>query len=188
MNTNIEIEFKCPISKDEYESLIKLFDLENNIYKQTNFYFDTEDRYFLKQKTTLRIRLKHPNRYKVTLKTSSKEGALEQHVFLSPEKALMMIDQGFNTFDFFEIDQNVTLFGKLDNYRVSTPYKSGELFLDKVEYFDLVDYEIEYEVDNYETGKKDFERFLSENKITRKPSQRKSERIYNYIQKNPVKK
>ena len=43
MYTSLEIEFKTAISKDEYEKLIKLFDLENDIFTQTNYYFDTLD-------------------------------------------------------------------------------------------------------------------------------------------------
>ena len=44
MYTSVEIEFKTKISKDEYEKLIKLFDLKDKIFSQTNYYFDTPNR------------------------------------------------------------------------------------------------------------------------------------------------
>ena len=39
MTKNIEIEFKTFISEDVYNNLIKEFELENNIFSQTNYYF-----------------------------------------------------------------------------------------------------------------------------------------------------
>ncbi|NLN50980.1 MAG: CYTH domain-containing protein [Acholeplasmataceae bacterium] len=178
MVLHTEIEFKCPISKSEYEKLIKMFELENNIYKLTNYYFDTDDNYFYNNDATLRIRHKLPNRYKVTLKSATEQGALEQHVFLNEENALKMIAEGFNVNPYFEFDKFVNVYGTLDNYRVSIPYKDGELFFDKIEYFGIVDYEVEYEVDDYETGLLDFKAFLSENKIKVRPAKRKSERVF----------
>lgn len=43
MDKNKEIEFKTFISKEQYENLLEEFHLTNNIFPQTNFYFDTED-------------------------------------------------------------------------------------------------------------------------------------------------
>lgn len=180
MAMNLEIEFKCPINEDKYNALIKDFGLENNVFKQTNFYFDTKDKQFQKEGTVLRIRHKQPNHFKVTLKTKTPQGALESHVFLNQKQAEEMISKGFNVKSFFDIDRDVILFGKLDNYRVSTPYKDGELFFDKVEYFGHVDFEVEYEVDNYDQGKLDFDEFLKLHKIEVKPPVRKSNRILNY--------
>lgn len=178
MKTNIEIEFKTPLDEKQYFDLLNEFELENNIFKQTNFYFDSEEYYFRKNKIVLRVRKKGEHFYKITLKSHSDKGAFEQHVLLDEQEATDMIKNGFNTKDFFDIDQNVTLLGTLDNYRVSIPYKDGELFFDKVEYYGITDYELEYEVDNYDVGKKCFEEFLKHYNITQKPSIRKSERIY----------
>lgn len=178
MKTNVEIEFKTPLTETQYNDLIQLFELDNNIFKQTNFYFDSESLFFRKQKTVLRIRRKHNNYFKVTLKSHSDQGAFEQHVLLDEAQALSMIEHGFNTKAYFDIDCDVKLIGSLDNYRVSTPYKDGELFFDKIEYAGKVDYELEYEVDNYELGKKCFEHFLETHHIENRPALRKSERIY----------
>ncbi|MDY0346350.1 MAG: CYTH domain-containing protein [Acholeplasma sp.] len=178
MKTNIEIEFKTPLEEKQYYDLLNLLELENNIFKQTNFYFDSEDLYFRKNKIVLRIRKKGEHFYKITSKSHSDQGAYEQHVLLDEQEALEMIENGFNTKAFFDIDKDVKLLGSLDNYRVSTPYKDGELFLDKCVYYGITDYELEYEVDNYEVGKKCFEEFLKHHNIELRPSVRKSERIY----------
>lgn len=178
MNKNLEIEFKCPIDKQDYDRLIKDFGLEDNIYLLTNYYFDSKDKTLHKERTVLRIRHKHSNNhYKITLKQDTPQGALESHVLLKEDEALGFIEKGFNVKDFFDIDLDVFLHGKLDNYRVSTPYKDGELFLDKISYFDTIEYEIEYEVDNFEQGQTLFDKFLDEHHIAKKPYKRKSQRI-----------
>ena len=43
MKTSIEIEYKTLITKEKYEELIKSFNLEDNIFHQINFYFDSDD-------------------------------------------------------------------------------------------------------------------------------------------------
>ena len=61
MYTSLEIEFKTAINKDEYERLIKLFNLENEIFAQTNYYFDTLDYSLINEHIILRIREKKHN-------------------------------------------------------------------------------------------------------------------------------
>lgn len=179
MNRNIEIEFKTVIPKNKYEELLTLFQLENNIYKQTNHYFDTADYALNHKHIVLRIRQKGELFFKVTLKSQSDEGAYENHVLLTREQATDMIDNGFHTKDFFNnIDVFVTFKVSLDNYRVSTPYEAGTLFLDRCEYCNVVDYEIEYEVNHYQEGLRIFEAFLEKHAIAFLPTKRKSERAF----------
>lgn len=179
MTKNIEIEFKTIVSKAQYESLLKRFKLEDNVFKQINYYFDT-DTYELNQKQmVLRIRQKSDVYYKVTLKSQSDQGAYENHLLLSKAQAEHMINHGFNTKDYFEnLDYFVKFRVSLDNYRVSTPYQDGVLFLDRCEYCNTVDYEIEYEVNNYHEGLRVFETFLKEHEIDYQPTKRKSERAF----------
>ncbi|MCF7930399.1 MAG: CYTH domain-containing protein [Acholeplasmataceae bacterium] len=179
MTKNIEIEFKTSVSSEKYQELLQLFNLENNIFKQTNHYFDTDDFNLNKEKIVLRIRQKGENHFKVTLKSQSEKGAFESHVLLNKDQAKEMIDHGFQTKDFFEdLDYFVTFKASLDNYRVSTPYKGGTLFLDRCEYCNVVDYEIEYEVCNYDEGQKLFTQFVDEHQIEMLPTKRKSERAF----------
>lgn len=179
MTQNIEIEFKTIIPLETYQHLLKQFDLENNIFKQINHYFDTDDYLLNQQSIVLRIRQKGDHRYKVTLKSQSENQAYEKHFVLSEEKARDMIENGFYTKDFFDdIDHFVTFKVSLDNYRVSTPYEGGTLFLDRCDYCNVTDYELEYEANSYEEGKIIFEKLLSQCKIDFTPIKRKSERAF----------
>ena len=173
--SNIEIEFKTAIDKEKYLELLELFELVDNVFKQTNFYFDTINLDLNNDHTVLRIR-QNDDRYKVTLKRQSEERAFENHVFLTKEQALEMIENGFNTKEFFSIDYDVTFRASLDNYRVSTPYLDGKLFLDRSEYHGVVDYEIEYEVNDYNKGKANFDQLLKEHNVKFVKTKRKSER------------
>ncbi len=179
MTKNIEIEFKTVVTPEKYHELLKLFKLENNIFKQINHYFDTDDYQLNQKKMVLRIRQKSDTHYKVTLKSQSEQGAFESHVLLSPQQAKAMIEHGFYTKDFFDdLDYFVTFRVSLDNYRVSTPYEGGTLFLDRCDYCNVTDYEVEYEVDDYDQGQKLFEKFLKDHQITPAPTRRKSERAF----------
>ena len=176
MIMNKEIEFKTLITKDKYEELIKAFNLENNIFSQTNFYFDTEDNKLMNEKTVLRIRQKG-NSFKLTKKTRAEIGANEAHILLSKEKAQEMLENGFDA-SIIGIPFYVKNIAYLTTHRVSSPYRNGTIFFDRSEYYNNVDYEIEYEVDEIEEGKAHFQEFLNQYNITYKESIRKSKRAY----------
>ena len=176
MTKNIEIEFKTFISEDVYNNLIKEFELENNIFSQTNYYFDTEDTILMQEKTVLRIRQKGSN-YKLATKTRAEVGADETHLFISKEQAENFLQNGFDA-KIINLPYYVKNIAQLTTHRASTPYKNGTLFLDKSEYYGKVDYEIEYEVDEEKEGLKDFKNFLDSHNITFKESIRKSKRAY----------
>ena len=176
MHINREIEFKTLITKEKYEQLLKDFDLENNIFPQTNYYFDTEDKKLLNEKTVLRIRQKGCS-YKLTKKTRAAIGADETHILLSKDKAQELIETGFDA-NIIGIPYFVKNVAKLTTHRASCPYKDGTLFFDRSEYYGKVDYEIEYEVDEINQGKKDFKEFLDSHNIEYKESIRKSKRAF----------
>ena len=176
MTKNIEIEFKTFISEDVYNNLIKEFEIENNIFSQTNYYFDTEDTILMQEKTVLRIRQKGSN-YKLTKKTRAEVGADETHLLISKEQAENFLQNGFDA-KIINLPYYVKNIAQLTTHRASTPYKNGTLFLDKSEYYGKVDYEIEYEVDEEKEGLKDFKNFLDSHNITFKESIRKSKRAY----------
>lgn len=176
MIKNKEIEFKTFISKEDYEKLITEFELENNVFSQTNFYFDTEDTKLMEDKTVLRIRQKGSN-YKLTKKTRANVGADETHILISKERAEELLSKGFDA-SVIGLPYYVYNIAQLTTYRASTPYKDGTLFLDKSIYYGHIDYEIEYEVDDVKQGYKDFKSFLEFYNIPYKESIRKSKRAY----------
>lgn len=176
MIVNKEIEFKTFITKEKYDQLIREFNLENNVFAQTNYYFDTEDTKLMKECTVLRIRQKG-NGYKLTKKTRASVGADETHILLSKEKAQDMLTNGIDA-SIIDIPYQVKKVAELTTYRASTPYKDGTLFFDRSEYYGHIDYEIEYEVDEVEQGKKDFNDFLQSFDIPYQESIRKSKRAF----------
>ena len=176
MYKNKEIEFKTIITEEQYYQLIKDFELENNIFCQTNHYFDTDDTKLLEEKTVLRIRQKGHN-YKLTKKTRADVGADEVHILISKDKAQELLENGFNA-EIIGLPYNVKKIAELTTYRASTPYKDGILFFDKSVYYNSVDFEIEYEVNDVNQGQVDFNNFLRKYNITYKESIRKSKRAY----------
>lgn len=177
MHKNIEIEFKTEITATKYQEMLHMFSLENNIFKQINHYFDTDTFDLSKKNIVLRIRQKGRGRYKITLKSQCKQGAYESHIILTMGQAQDMIKNGFETKTFFsELDYSVNFKASLENYRVSTPYKGGTLFLDRCEYCGVIDYEVEYEVPEYDQGLKNFKLFLKTYNIEQLSTKRKSER------------
>ena len=176
MYLNKEIEFKTFISEEKYNELIDKFGLDNNVFAQSNHYFDTDDTKLMEEKTVLRIRQKG-NNYKITKKTRAEVGADETHILISKEKALEYLKDGFDA-NVIGIPYFVHKIAELTTYRVSTPYKNGVLFFDKSVYYDKVDYEIEYEVDDDKEGYKEFVKFMEDFGIEYKESIRKSKRAY----------
>lgn len=179
MTTNQEIEFKTIVTKEKYEELLKSFDLENNIFSQTNHYFDDENLSLMKEKTVLRIRQKG-NYFKLTKKSQADIGSIESHVLVKPEMANEMIKNGFDA-NIIDLNYKVKKISELTTYRVSTTYKDGTIFFDKSVYYGNTDYEVEYEVDTLEQGQIDFNSFLLEYNIPYKQSIRKSQRAYSSV-------
>ena len=178
MDKNKEIEFKTFISKEQYDNLLEEFHLTNNIFPQTNFYFDTEDTLLMKDQTVLRIR-KKGNNYKLTKKTRSTIGADETHILIINEKAFEMLENGFDA-SIIGLPYFVKNIAELTTYRASGPYKDGTIFFDRSEYYGHIDYEIEYEVDEVDQGLKDFRDFLDTHQIEYKESIRKSKRAFDH--------
>ncbi len=176
MYTSLEIEFKTAINKDEYDKLIKLFNLEDKIFTQTNYYFDTLDNSLINEHIILRIREKAHN-IKLTSKTPQEIGTLERHIVLDKDEAYKMIENGFDA-SIIGIDKNVLNVATLTTHRATLSYNGGKLFFDKNTYYDTTDYEIEFEFDNEKTGKELFLEFLSEHNITYKKLESKSKRAY----------
>ncbi len=177
MKTSIEIEYKTLITKDKYDELLQTFDLEGNIFRQKNYYFDDENFYLRKNNMALRIRHKG-DIYKMTLKRPHPDGCLyEDSILLTKEKALDLIKNGFCPSE-YGLDINVTLKATLETNRASTPYLDGKLFFDQSIYCDIVDYEVEYEASDLKQGLKTYKNFLKEFNIPHKNGKHKIDRVY----------
>ncbi len=101
MNHNHELEFKTIISKDHYHHLLDNYVLNDNIFLQTNYYFDTNDLLLSSQSIVLRIRQKGDRFYKLTVKSQQEGNAFESHLLLNVIQANKMIQEGFSVEKFF---------------------------------------------------------------------------------------
>lgn len=181
MKQNLEIEFKTFITKEKYKELLNEFGLENEIFAQTNHYFDTSNMDISNNKTVLRIRQKG-NIYKLTSKVSNGDGDLESHVDLSVAQADEMLRNGFDG-NIINLPYTVHKICELTTHRAKIDYKCGTLFFDKSSYYGTIDFEIEFEVDDIVEGEKVFKEFLQEYNIPYLKSIRKSFRAYEQLKK-----
>ena len=194
MNEQIEIEFKNLLSQEEFAQLQNLFKLKpEHFVEQKNHYFDTDLFDLKKHKSALRIREKR-SFYEMTLKQPlpNQEGLLETNCELDAETAINTIkERGIPSNKIAEkirnlnIDpQNIRYFGTLTTKRVEVPYQSGLLVLDHSSYFQIEDFEVEFEVNEYVQGKREFAQLLSSLNIPLRPTKNKVERFYNEMMKN----
>jgi uncharacterized protein YjbK len=186
MSQNIEIEFKNMLTKDEYERLLKEFNIDKRqIFTQENHYFDSSEFALKSLGSALRIR-KKPNGYEMTLKQPADVGLLETNQPLSEEEALRAIQ--FNKLPTGEIQQiieefgipfsNLGYFGSMITNRVEVDYNKGLLVLDHSLYLNTEDYELELEVNDEEHGKNSFLSLLKSFGIPTRKTKNKIRRFY----------
>ncbi|MEH7129420.1 CYTH domain-containing protein [Neobacillus drentensis] len=186
MTQNIEIEFKNMLTKIEYESLLKYFKIsQSQIFSQENHYFDTPDFALKSNNSALRIR-KKSGTYEMTLKQPANVGLLETNQVIGEEEVLMAIHQGIlptgiirSLIEEYQISfSTIEYFGSLITERVELEYKQGLLVLDHSIYLSKEDYELEYEVEDYQFGEKIFLELLKQLKIPSRKTENKIVRFY----------
>jgi uncharacterized protein YjbK len=187
LRSELEIEFKNILTQEEFDNLCSVFNITSNDFThQNNYYFETENSLFSTNKSALRIREKM-GKYTLTLKRQLEKGVSETHIDLSLDEALMLINNHITYFpeqmsnilnEIYISPNDLRCFGCLETYRTKFPYKNGFLFLDKSKYLNIVDFEVEYEVENYEIGYKNFKQFLNENNIPVRTTKTKIQRFF----------
>lgn len=136
-----EFEKKMLLTQDEYDYLMETFVYDSPlapkpIVKQINYYFDTDDLSMHRQNTTCRIRFKD-GEYSGTMKIHSAEGEGSKEIPIEVRNGLY--DNSFT-------GMGLKLLGALTTYRcVILKDLHLEAVLDKNEYLDTVDYELEIE-------------------------------------------
>ena len=184
MSTNLEIEFKNMLNESEYEQLLNHFSIsEEQIWTQKNVYFDTKAFDLKRQKAALRVRIKN-NTYELTLKTQAEVGLLEtnqmitktdyttlkhDHRLINGPVYEALMDLGININDLRAITD-------LTTKRAEVDYQDGLLVLDKSFYGEVIDFELEYEVKDYNKGLNIFNELLAKHNIPTRPAQNKIKR------------
>lgn len=184
MNEEIEIEFKCVVTKAQFDKLVAFFE-PGPFLKQSNHYFDTPDFLLKRAGAALRIREKS-GRAEMTLKEPAQTGLLESTVSLTQDE----VKEGLNgvlpnnkvkkraadragSADFAH-------FGTLSTTRAEMDYEDGLLVFDHSTYLGQEDYEIEYEAKDA-SGEGVFHQLLEKQGINYTPADNKIRRFYHAL-------
>lgn len=185
MAKELEIEYKNMLEQQEYEQLLSFFQrTEQEAQKQTNHYFDTLGFELKHQHCALRIREKG-DYFECTLKIPAPEGNFEITDVLSATEAQQImnglsfpapeVQQALKDLDVDPAD--LVLIGTLATHRIEFPFESGLLVLDRSEYMDMTDFEVEFEVADAALGQQQFLDFLTQQQIPLRPADKKIARF-----------
>lgn len=186
MAKTTEIEFKNLLTKKEFHSLLRTFNISSqHFFTQVNHYFDTIDFKLKKKNSALRIR-ELPNSYEMTLKQAGHQGSLEinqqleksevDEILINPNFPDGEIKNAISELGLKDIE--LSYFGSLTTHRAEVKYKKGQLVFDHSQYLDQEDFEVEYEAPNWDEGSTIFRQFLEKYKIEEKVTDTKIGRMY----------
>lgn len=152
MSTNLEIEVKSKLTKEEYEKIIGSFEHPRFQY-QTNFYIDNSKFQLSDLKLGLRIR-KEKDFVELTIKVPDEEGRLEINQKISPNEFENFLFKNefpngeimrYLKVNYPKIAGDFSIFGTLHNQRLTIDLEDSEIVIDHFNYFDKEEYEIECE-------------------------------------------
>ncbi|WP_432722111.1 CYTH domain-containing protein [Staphylococcus equorum] len=186
MATNNEIEFKQLLSQSQYQSIYNKYFPEMQPFSQTNYYIDTEQFDLRSHKSALRIRVKD-DYYEMTLKVPAEVGLMEYnfetHVVPELNKELVANDLPLEIteqLNKMNVDVNqLVILGALTTSRLEKEVQGNLLVLDKSDYLNYQDYELEYEVEDYDDGLIQFKMILEAFDIKHETPENKVQRFFN---------
>ena len=176
MHSNIEIEAKVLLQKEQYDQVVSYLHLERyKKIKQTNHYIDSTSRVLRDNDFALRVREKDD--FVLTLKTPLSEGLLEKNQTLSWREYDALEDESIfpigNIKSFLELcgfnTRELQVLASLTTYRIEFEYEDGLVSLDENHYGKngkVVDYELEIESASMERAEESVKRLLQEAGIT----------------------
>lgn len=184
--TNNEIEFKQLLSQSQYQSIYNKYFPEMQPFSQTNYYIDTEQFDLRSHKSALRIRVKD-DYYEMTLKVPAEVGLMEYnfetHVIPELNKELVANDLPIEIteqLNKMNVDVNqLVILGALTTSRLEKEIQGNLLVLDKSDYLNYQDYELEYEVEDYDDGLIQFKMILEAFDIKHETPENKVQRFFN---------
>lgn len=177
MSKNIEVEIRCDLSEKDYEIVRKDFS-NTKTYTQTNYYLDTKELSFSCENHGLRIREKN-GKFELTLKSKINDNYLEINQEITAKTKEILVNPGYfpsgEVKDYLlkntTIDPNkLSIICSLKTTRLDIPFECTIISLDKNEYFNVVDYNIECESINNNDVENTLNKFLSKYNIKIKKS------------------
>lgn len=186
----LEIEFKNLLNEEEYSTLYDTFFKSVQGQPLVNYYIDTPDLELRRNTLLLRVRLDDGKQI-MTLKAPTVKGVLEFHAEVDFDLDSTKHIEGTeipeiiaNELERRHIGTNdLHIYGRLATERREMEYKDGLLVLDKCSYLGTTDYEVEYEVSDYDKGETIFNRLMADHDIARRDEVTKSERFYRVLRK-----
>ena len=184
MAKELECEFKTMLTNAEHKHVMDHFEVHRG-NRQINYYFDTT-RFTLKaSEIGLRVRKRENVDYEITCKRKKGYVAHVLNEFITKEQFEEFLETGIIPSEAIRKDlediikgQTVVNYMTLETFRISFPYKSGRLCVDKCKYVDTIDHELIYECNVYEKGKKEFVETVKSLGITYKKADPKMKRAY----------
>lgn len=155
-NSTKEFETRLMISQAQYVEMVSFYmhirGYENFI-QNTNIYFDTNDLYLQNNHITFRARIINDVQTELTLKIKGDDGDTEINDSLSPKQVDLMFNQ--NIFPEGNVKEYLVFLARplsdyheiarLYNRRLEIEFSDHLLVIDKNNYGDVVDYNIEIE-------------------------------------------
>ncbi len=183
-----DIEFKTLITEADYNKILK----ENESIKgdlQINYYFDTT-RFTLKASEAV-LRIKRTDKHLTIILERKKNYAvlrIEEEITEDEFNDILnnhVIKHASILEELNELIKNqpIVNFMTFSTYRINIPFKDTKFALDKCEYCDMVDYELEYRTKNRESGKLIFVEFIKKFNLQYERSQSKLKRAYDALKK-----
>ena len=183
-----EIEFKNLLDKDDYDKLYEKLELKNipSVHNANYYYDDSSNNLHLNNAA---IRIRHSESKKeITLKIKGTHENIEVNVSLNNDTVLEKLEPRDLP---FEIQQTLEkynikittlkLFQQIKTLRKEKHSYNGLIVLDKTTFLNnIIDYELEFEVKDYNQGKKDFEKLLNDFNIEKNPAEPKIARAVKY--------
>ncbi|RQM85543.1 adenylate cyclase [Staphylococcus xylosus] len=186
MATNNEIEFKQLLTENQYNVIHKTYFNEIEPFKQTNFYIDTPDFDLKDHKSALRIRVRD-DYLEMTLKIPAEVGLTEYNfeTHIVPELNKPIPEQSLPSEileQLTKMDIDLTeliILGSLKTERLEKEINGNLLVLDKSTYLDFEDFELEYEVEDYDEGLIQFKSILEKFDMKHEIPANKVQRFFN---------
>lgn len=173
MSKEIEIEAKTMLSKEDYLRLFEKYSTKFPIYTQVNYLLNPIDIPLSQSKLAIRIRHKN-DKYEFTTKIELSEGKLEINQDLSKEEVDAFFKEGkvplgevYNELKNRKLcdPDLIRCFLVLKTDRFDIPFEDHLISIDKSNYLNIEDYEIECESTSMEKALNYLKEFLSKENI-----------------------
>ncbi|MBQ0009035.1 MAG: CYTH domain-containing protein [Firmicutes bacterium] len=178
MPTNLEIESKSMLNKEDYKLLISAYK-KNKKYKQINYYISSKEMIEKVKNFGLRIR-QIGHYYELTLKVTEKVGKTEINQEIAGISLSNLVY--FGKFPDGEIKNylvenkvcdvsKLQVIGMLETKRKDIEFNGSKISIDKSKYNGVVDYEIECESSSKEKAENDLKNFLEKHGVAYQKSE-----------------